>query len=175
MKLNMHMRRILIALCVLIAVIVIGFVFYSSRTVTENFEEKQESKEESKEEKEASLTDKLPHSNNLLSKKEQEIFNDLLNNRLTDVNIDSLINSGVLTENMIEKFLTKMKNPNAKSADKDESFVVEPPLELNSNVPVNARIEAFTGFTSLTPMYATASTANIATSTPTTNKMYSQY
>ena len=174
MKLNM--RRILIALCVLVAVIVIGVVFYSSRTVTENFEEKQESKEESKEEKEASLTDKQPHnSNNLLSKKEQEIFNDLLNNRLTDVNIDSLINSGVLTENMIEKFLTKMKNPNAKSADKDESFVVEPPLELNSNVPVNARIEAFTGFTSLTPMYATASTANIATSTPTTNKMYSQY
>ena len=180
-------QRILIALCILVAVIIIGLVFYSSRSVTENFEEKQnvketkEATEDSSKDKESIVPKdaKQPTKNEMkLSNKEQEIFTDLLNNKLTDGNIDSLINSGILTENMIEKFLTKMKSPakthtvTTEGFEDYDNFTVKG-LNPNTHVPKHLRIDAFTGFTSLTPMYATASTTDV--STPTSNRIYSQY
>ena len=183
-----YKQRILIALCILVAIIIIGLVFYSSSTIKENFAEKQTKDAEEKQTKDAKEKQKIQPSNELkLSDKEQEIFNDLLNNKLTDINIDTLINSGVLTENMIEKFLNKMKTPSNANANANpdesmegfENFVIDHQgLPGNINVPKDLRIEAFTGFTSLTPMYATAKNANTddADATiSTTNRIYSQY
>jgi len=152
-------QRIIIALCILFAILLIGSIFYSTCSTTEKFEEKQKKTTTSEKSKKDSKTEES--STKLkLSTKEEEIFTDLLSNKLTDVNIDSLITSGVLTEHMIERFLNKITKDN---------FVVPPPLENNVNVPAKSKIvEGFTGFTSLTPMYATASSSE-------TNQSHSMY
>jgi sensor histidine kinase YesM len=176
-------KKIIVALCVFFAVILIGFVFYSSRTITENFDSttgptgptaadeskstkhtKETSQEQSQEQSQKQSQEQSQQPTLKLSNREQEIFTDLLNNKLTDVKIDSLIQSGILTENMIEKFLQNVQK-------KDNFVVAPPPLENNMNVPDDVKIvEGFTGFTSLTPMYATAKEM-----TPETNQIYSQY
>jgi hypothetical protein len=61
-----------------------------------------------------------------LSDKEQTLFDDLLSNKLTDVNIQSLIDSGFLTESMIEKFLQKVVGNN-------EKFIVQTTVEGGSS------------------------------------------
>ena len=175
---NNTKQRIIIALCILFAILIIGAIFYSTHNVKENFEEKQKTDTSSKPTKSTKTnkesTDTDTESTNTdtdsttnqstkelkLSNREVEIFNDLLSNKLTDVNIDSLIQSGVLTENMIERFLSKITK---------ESFALPTPLINNENKSKDPKIiEAFTGFTSLTPMYATATT-------PVTNQIHSKY
>ena len=120
-------KKILIALSILIIVIILSFIFYSSLNVRENFITTSETPSPSSRELAGtpmkddikSQTQTAPTSkNNMLSDKEQSLFNDLLNNKLTDVNIQSLINSGFLTENMIERFLSKLTNNNT-----NETFV----------------------------------------------------
>jgi hypothetical protein len=103
----------------------------------------------------------------LLSDKEQTLFDDLLNNKLTDVNIQSLINSGFLTENMIERFLSKITNTNTKETFVGANLVADMNhIEKNKNsldlniveddnfVLPNSVFEPFTGFDTNTPIYA---------------------
>ena len=121
-------KKILIALSILIIVIIVGFLFYSTRNINESFitpsgtpssseltdTPMKDDYVQSPQEKQTAPSS----NNNLLSEKEQSLFNDLLSNKLTDVNIQSLINSGFLTENMIERFLSKLSNTNT-----NETFV----------------------------------------------------
>lgn len=56
-----------------------------------------------------------------LTKHEQELFNDLKNNNLGDNHVQKLIDQGVLTEELVEKFLAKLDSTNKEAfTDIDE-------------------------------------------------------
>lgn len=55
-----------------------------------------------------------------LNTKEQELFDNLTKNRLSDKEIEKLVRAGILTENLVEKFLSKL--------DKDADPVTKPDL-----------------------------------------------
>ena len=208
---NSTTKKILIALSILIIVIIISFIFYSTRTVNEKFNSEtgedgdddddgvgedtgeddgvgddvdinnavNKAVNKDADEKVApgsSTVSKIkkltqsqpnkdfPYKNDILSEKEQTLFNDLLSNKLTDVNIQSLINSGFLTENMIERFLSKLTNTNTKEtfvganviADMNHIEKHKNPLKLHDTdkdfVLPNS---IFEGFDANTPIYAT--------------------
>ena len=98
-------QKIIIAFSVLLVVVIVSILYYSSTyksnamytNAYENFETT------------TTATTSSPNTSEepaplSLSEKEQTLFDDLLSNKLTDVNIQSLIESGFLTEKMIEKF-----------------------------------------------------------------------
>jgi len=186
-------KKILIAFSILIIVIIVGFLFYSTLHVNESFsttsgtpvgtpsspeltatpmkevEENIKTKEtkeanSSKPQNTSATTSTSVSKNNLLSDKEQTLFDDLLSNKLTDVNIQSLINSGFLTENMIERFLSKLTNTNTNETFVGANLVADVnyidknknPLELINTESDEFELpnSIFEGFDVNTPIYA---------------------
>jgi len=158
-------RKLLIAFSVLLAVGLIILVFYSSNNIKENFKTPDVTTTPSKTTKSAktatpSKTAKAessttPAKSLTLSDKETSLFNDLLSNKLTDGSIQSLIEKGFLTENMIERFLSKLQEGFTGSVT--SNLIDNPntpnPLKLHNLVPKNKAIVE--GFTTLMPLYAT--------------------
>lgn len=54
-----------------------------------------------------------------LSKQEQELFDQIIDNKIPSNELEKLIRAGVLTENMVEKFLNQVDK---KNAEKIEGF-----------------------------------------------------
>lgn len=91
-----------------------------------------------------------------LSPSEKELFEDLKNNKVSDKEINSLIQKGTLNEGLIEKMLsqlgtqlgTQLINPNAKIDFSDgrapgqikEDFINKPIIPKNKNININAYI-----------------------------------
>jgi preprotein translocase subunit SecF len=178
-------KKILIAFSILIIVIIVGFLFYSTLHLNEGFstttgtpvgtpsspeltatpmKEVEENKEHEKSKPQKDDVSTHKSENNLLSDKEQTLFDDLLSNKLTDVNIQSLINSGFLTENMIERFLSKLTNTNTNETFVGANLVADVnyidknknPLELINTESDEFELpnSIFEGFDVNTPIYA---------------------
>lgn len=56
-----------------------------------------------------------------MNKQEQELFEQITKNSLSNTDLKKLISAGILTENMVEKFLNKLSNPEEKE-EKIEGF-----------------------------------------------------
>lgn len=151
-------KYLLIALSILLGLGVVILLFYSTRNIKEAFESSTSAKS-----KTPAVVDKASDSAKevlKLSSKEQTLLNDLLSNKLTDVNIQTLIQSGFLTESMIEKFLTQIQT---NQSGETNVGALSPPtsLALNTAVPKNdasikdtMKVEKFTGFETNMPIYA---------------------
>ena len=145
-------QKIIIAFSILLVVVIISILYYSAtyksnainamNAMNANIVNRYENFETTTSEEEAAPA---PLS---LSEKEQTVFDDLLSNKLTDSNIQSLIDSGFLTENMIEKFLQKLTGNSESfalqsSVEGDASAGHMPlnrnqqPLQLNEYIPNN--------------------------------------
>lgn len=61
----------------------------------------------------------------VLSKKETELFEAISNNKITNDDLEKLVKAGVVTEDMIERFLAKMDNETEATPKEDEAPVVE--------------------------------------------------
>lgn len=59
----------------------------------------------------------------VLSKKETELFEAISNNKISNEDLEKLVKAGVVTEDMIERFLAKMDTD--KESSKEETPVVE--------------------------------------------------
>jgi hypothetical protein len=159
-----NQKKIIVALTVIFAIALIIFVFYSSRTVTENFEEEEKTSTKNIEVDKATpkhSTQLAPKSKETssksketpklkLSEKEESLFNDLMSNKLTDINIQELIQSGFLTETMIERFLTKIQAEHFVNSGAAPAFEES---DINDEEKDNI-VEGFTGFTSISPIHA---------------------
>ena len=55
-----------------------------------------------------------------LNASEQELFEDLTQNRLSEKEIQKLVSAGILTENLVEKFLAKLENADASTSKEVE-------------------------------------------------------
>ena len=109
----MH-ETVLQIICVVLLLALIGMVLYSLRS-TEGFTG----------EKEDENVHDDDHNNVKLDKKEEELFEDLRNNKLEDTHVDKLIEEGVLTEELVEKFLAKLdKNNKEEFSDPDTAAAV---------------------------------------------------
>jgi regulator of PEP synthase PpsR (kinase-PPPase family) len=102
---------------ILIAIIFIGLVLLYNKTCTfEKFEEAEKEPEKEPEKKEAVEPKK---KSNELDTKEQTIFDKIIKNEVSSADLEKLINAGVVTQNMVEKFLSKL---DAKEESKIEPF-----------------------------------------------------
>ena len=86
---------------ILIFIICIGLLFLYNKTVFEKFED--ETFEEKEKEKEPE-----PKKKESLDSKEQSIFDKIVKNEVSSADLEKLINAGVVTQNMVEKFLSKL-------------------------------------------------------------------
>ena len=86
---------------ILVAIICIGIVLLYNKTVFEKFEEESEPEPEPEPEPKPKKTDKL-------DPKEQSLFDKIINNEVSAKDLEKLINAGVVTQNMVEKFLSKL-------------------------------------------------------------------
>ena len=86
---------------ILIAIICIGLVLLYNKTVFEKFEEEEKKEKEPEPEQEPKKTDKL-------DSKEQSLFDKIIKNEISSKDLEKLINAGVVTQNMVEKFLSKL-------------------------------------------------------------------
>jgi regulator of PEP synthase PpsR (kinase-PPPase family) len=96
---------------ILIIIICIGLLLLYNKTVFEKFEDEKkvvdEPKKEEKKEDES------------LDKTEQSIFDKIVRNEVSSTDLQKLINAGVVTQNMVEKFLSKL---DSKEETKIEAF-----------------------------------------------------
>ena len=102
---------------VLIAIICTGLLILYNKTVFEKFEEKEEPKEETKEEveeeepkkpKKKAVEGMKDDEKKELDPKEQTLFEKIVKNEVSSSDLQKLINAGVVTQNMVEKFLSKL-------------------------------------------------------------------
>lgn len=105
---------------VLIIIICIGLLLLYNKTVFEKFEDekKKESEPEPKKEPEH-VPETEPKKTDALDKKEQSIFDKIVKNEVSSTDLEKLINAGVVTQNMVEKFLSKL---DSKEESKIEPF-----------------------------------------------------
>jgi hypothetical protein len=145
MKLNRN--AVLITLAVLLLVGLIIFVIYGCfSSNVENFEDKEDKKEEKKESSGGAASDLTP--------KEQELFQDLKDNKLSTEQITELVKGGILTEALVEKFLNQLdasiedvsEKATAPVKDKKEDFADEE----------ETKEDFIEGFSSVSPSYACA-------------------
>jgi len=156
-------KYLLIALSILLGLGVVILLFYSTRNIKEAFESSTPDAKTLAKSKTPAVVDKPDNPSKevlKLSSKEQTLLNDLLSNKLTDVNIQTLIQSGFLTESMIEKFLTQIQT-NQSGETNVGALSPQASLALNTSVPKNdaaikekMKIEKFTGFETNMPIYA---------------------
>jgi hypothetical protein len=88
-------------------------------TEDESNDDDKNDEEEKKKETDNDTTAKENYSNGL-SSKEQELFEDLKENKLSTEQITDLVKGGVLTEKLVEKFLNELNVPveeNVKEVD----------------------------------------------------------
>jgi hypothetical protein len=99
---------------VLVAIICIGLVLLYNKTVFEKFEEEEEpvKKKEEPVKKEKEPVKKKED----FDSKEQSIFDKIIKNEVSSSDLEKLINAGVVTQNMVEKFLSKLDEKEAKEA-----------------------------------------------------------
>lgn len=100
---------------VLIAIICVGLVLLYNKTVFEKFEEEKAAEKEKAEEPEEKEKEKKKSE---LDSKEQSIFDKIVKNEVSSADLEKLINAGVVTQNMVEKFLSKL--------DQKEESKIEP-------------------------------------------------
>ena len=102
--------RVLLAVALGIAIAMTIFLYFGCRCRIETFEAQ-------------------PPPTQTLSKQEQELFEDLKAQRLTDDQVSKLIDAGILNSNVFEKFLNLLGNQetaNAKTATAaPEGFALE--------------------------------------------------
>ena len=78
--------------------------------------EKKESEENKADIKKAIATGP-PAEEPFLTKQEQELFDQITENKIPSNDLEKLIRAGVLTENMVEKFLNQMDKLNAEKIE----------------------------------------------------------
>jgi Na+-transporting methylmalonyl-CoA/oxaloacetate decarboxylase gamma subunit len=128
----MSREAILILLCILLSISLLVFVMFGCRRTTERFTDAEVDAESEPAPTVAPSTTAAPKKSTAsatLSAKEQELFSDLMNNKISDDDVKSLIKEGFLNEKMVEKFLEKLEEtptPVAKSKT-TEGFAVKPP------------------------------------------------
>lgn len=99
----------------LIVVICIGLLLLYNKTVFEKFEDdKKTTPAEPEPEPEPEKKKKEP-----LDTTEQSLFDKILKNEVSSADLEKLINAGVVTQNMVEKFLSKLDE---KEDSKIEAF-----------------------------------------------------
>ena len=104
---------------VLIAIICIGLVLLYNKTVFEKFEEEKAAEKKKAEEPEPEPEEKEKEKKKAeLDSKEQSIFDKIVKNEVSSADLEKLINAGVVTKNMVEKFLSKL--------DQKEESKIEP-------------------------------------------------
>jgi len=99
-------ERVLAIVCAVLAVTLVVFVMYGCKCTRENFA--------------AAPTAAAPTkaTASALTGKEQELFDDLVNNKVDDSAIQKLIKDGFLTEKMVERFLANLPAAPAPAAEK---------------------------------------------------------
>jgi hypothetical protein len=109
---------------VLIAFICTGLLIFYNKTVFEKFEgeteEETEEKKEPEEKKEKkSVKEEMDGDEKKkpeLDPKEQSLFEKIVKNEVSSADLEKLINAGVVTQNMVEKFLSKLDEKQEKEA-----------------------------------------------------------
>ncbi len=88
---------------ILSIIICIGSVLLYNKTVFEKFEEEKKTETETE-------TVPVPEKkkDEALDKKEQSIFDKIIKNEVSSTDLEKLINAGVVTQDMVEKFLSKL-------------------------------------------------------------------
>lgn len=107
---------------ILILIICIGLLILYNKTVFEKFEEPAEEappppKKKATEEEEPP-TEETGEAT-ALDSKEQSLFDKIVKNEVSTADLEKLINAGVVTQNMVEKFLSKLDQ---KEDSKIEAF-----------------------------------------------------
>lgn len=97
---------------ILIVIICIGLLLLYNKTVFEKFEEEEKEPEKKKKEPEKKKKESL-------DSKEQSLFDKIVKNEVSSADLEKLINAGVVTQNMVEKFLSKLDE---KEESKIEAF-----------------------------------------------------
>lgn len=122
-----------VILFILVVLIVLAVIFGSRQSLMykETFETTEESKdeetkdeateEETKDEVEEEETQPEPEEEPM-TKKEAELFLAITRNEISNENLEKLVKDGILTENMIERFLTKMDTEKSKDTPIVEGF-----------------------------------------------------
>jgi hypothetical protein len=110
----MSRNTVLILLLLVLLVSLVAFIVYGCMNMkTEHFTTTtDDKKEENKEEVKTETSD--------LSPKEQELFEDLKDNKLSTEQITELVKGGVLTEALVEKFLLQLDAPVDTVSNTDE-------------------------------------------------------
>jgi hypothetical protein len=93
---------------ILSIIICIGLVLLYNKTVFEKFED--EKKKTETEHVPEPLPEPVPEKkkDDVLDTKEQSIFDKIIKNEVSSADLEKLINAGVVTQNMVEKFLSKL-------------------------------------------------------------------
>lgn len=101
-----------VAIWIILSVIIcIGLLLLYNKTVFEKFEE-----EDKKPKPEPVPVVEEPKKNIEMDNTEQNIFDKIIRNELKADDLQKLINAGIVTQNMVEKFLSKID-----SKEKEES------------------------------------------------------
>ena len=110
---------------ILSIIICIGLVLLYNKTVFEKFEEeaaekkKDDEPKKKEEEKEPVIEPPAEKKKPEMDKTEQSIFDKIVRNEMKTEDLQKLINAGVVTQNMVEKFLSKL---DSKEEEKIEAF-----------------------------------------------------
>lgn len=109
---------------ILILIICVGLLILYNKTVFEKFEEPAEEAPPPKKkatEEEAPPTEEAGEATAAteLDSKEQSLFDKIVKNEVSTADLEKLINAGVVTQNMVEKFLSKLDQ---KEDSKIEAF-----------------------------------------------------
>lgn len=73
--------------------------------------------EQGKDDIKQALEEGPPSEEPFLTKQEQELFDQITENKIPSNDLEKLIRAGVLTENMVEKFLNQMDKLNAEKIE----------------------------------------------------------
>jgi dTDP-glucose pyrophosphorylase len=97
---------------VLIAIFCVTLLYIYNKTVFEKFEAVAEKKEEEKKEDISNMIKKMmvtaEKKKEEFDAKEQSLFEKIVKNEISSSDLEKLINAGVVTQNMVEKFLSKL-------------------------------------------------------------------
>jgi flagellar biosynthesis/type III secretory pathway M-ring protein FliF/YscJ len=106
---------------ILSIIICIGLVLLYNKTVFEKFEEEaaEKKKEDEPKKEEPVVEPPVEKKKPEMDKTEQSIFDKIVRNEMKTEDLQKLINAGVVTQNMVEKFLSKL---DSKEEEKIEAF-----------------------------------------------------
>ena len=127
--------------CVILSLALIFMVLFGCKCTKEGFETEPKPEENPESAPESKSEDsKKPDE---FTAKEQELFQDLVNNKVSDSDIQKLIANGVLTDKLVESFLEKLgdgpSGPAGPSTSPAKKNVVPPAM------PSPSQVESFVG------------------------------